>query len=318
MPLKQFDNQRRGTRGKRGLSAAAVGGDSDDDSNEVAHCFTCNDHDTLIMVTQRGIAYGLRAYQVPTGSRTAKGQPIPSVLPIQNIDMVTTIVPVTEFSDHWYFVLATQNGWIKKTPLKIFENLTSRGLTIASLEEDDSLNWCQMCTDGDDILIGSSMGMGMRIGSDKLRPTGRTSRGVRSMKLREGDALADMNVISANTSNSSPKDQEYVLAVTSNGFGKRILTSEFRTQGRGGLGVVAIKFKKGGPEDSVRCLRTVSEDDEILVITARGIMVRQKVSEISTQGRAATGVLVQRLDEGDYISTVSLVPQYEEEDDEQD
>jgi DNA gyrase subunit A len=300
MPLKTFESQGRGTRGKRGTSD---GGESAD--SEVAHCFTCNDHDTLLMVTQNGIAYGLRAYQVPIAGRTAKGQPIPSVLPVRGDEVITAILPVSEFSDEEYVVLTTEQGWIKRTPLDAFEKLSSRGLTIATLEDGDRLKWCHRVRNEDDILIGTVGGMATRFGAAKLRPTGRTSRGVRAMKLREGDTIADMNVLSG-------KNKEYILTVTSQGYGKRIATSEFRAQARGGVGVIAIKFKRGQEEDKVSCLRIVKDDEEILVITARGIMVRQKASDIPSQGRSATGVMVQRVDDGDHISSVSIVPQYEE------
>jgi DNA gyrase subunit A len=302
MPLKTFESQNRGTRGKRGIS------DSSSDDNEIAHCFTCNDHDTLLMVTQKGIAFGLRAYQVPTGGRTAKGTPIPSVLPVSSDDTINSILPVTEFSEDEFIVLTTEQGWIKKTALAAFENLTSRGLTIATLEDGDRLVWSHLCRDCDDLLIGTKHGMATRFEASKLRATGRTSRGVRSMKLKEGDSVADMNILSG-------KNEEYVLAVTSRGYGKRVPTSEFRAQARGGVGVVAIKFKASTMgEDYMTCLRTVKEDDEVLVITEKGVIVRQQVKNIPSQGRAATGVLVQKLDEGDLITSVSLVPEYEETD----
>jgi DNA gyrase subunit A len=307
MPLKTFETQGRRTRGKKGTS------DSSSDS-EVANCFTCNDHDTLLMITQKGIAYGLRAYQVPTGSRTAKGQPIPSVLPVMNDDMITAILPVSDFSrKDEYLILATKQGWIKKTALTAFENMSSRGLTIAFLEPGDQLLWSQRCTDDDDVLIGSTLGMATRFAIATLRATERRSRGVISMKLREGDSIADMNVLRGSSNNDR---QQYALAVTSNGYGKRVKTEEFRTQARGGRGVIAIKFKKGNDEDEVRCLSTVTDDDEVLLITAKGIMVRQKVSDIASQSRSATGVLVQKVDveNGDHISSVSIVPKYEEQD----
>ncbi len=302
MPLKTFENQGRGTRGKKGTS-------NNSEENEIAHCFTCNDHDTLLMTTQRGIAYGLRAYQVPSGSRTAKGVPIPSVLPVKTDDVVTSVLPVHDFPEDEFIVVATKQGWIKKTPLKAFEKLTLRGLTIATLTGGDSLSWCQKCVDGDDILIGTSQGMATRFESSTLRPTGRTSRGVKSMKLKAGDTLADVNILK-----ESP-DSEYVLVVTANGYGKRIATEEFNTRARGGVGVISTKFKKY-TSDYVSCLRVVHEDDEVLVITSKGVIVRQKVSAISKQSRAATGVLVQKVDieNGDYISSVSIVPTYEEED----
>ena len=267
------------------------------------------------MVSQKGIAYGLRAFQVPTGSRTAKGHPIPSVLPIPMSDVITSILPISEFSEHRFVVLATLQGMIKKTPLAAFSKLTSRGLTIATLGPNDSVTQCLLCQDGDDLLIGSVMGKATRFTSASLRPTGRTSRGVRSMKFRDGDAVADMNVLGGNNNNNNnnnDKTEEFVLAVTSNGFGKRMTTNEFRVQNRGGLGVIAMKFKNN--EDRMACFRIVRADDEVLMITSKGIIVRQKVSGITSVGRAATGVRVQKLDSGDAISSVSLVPKYEEQD----
>lgn len=321
MPLNDFESRGRGTRGSRGTSSTGASSTSDD--NEVAHCFTCNDHDTLLMVTDAGVAYGIRAYQIPASSRTARGQPFPQLLPqLKMGEVVTAILPVSEFNvPDEFLILATEHGWIKKTPLVAFEHLNSRGLIIAKLEPGDRLKWCQRCLDGSDILVGSSMGMATRFEASSLRPTARGSRGVRTMKLREGDRISDVNVVRGsqatksmivdNAENAAP---EFVLAVSSRGFGKRLLTKDFRTQARGGVGVVALKFKKtaAGRDDSMTCLRAVRETDEIMVITTKGIMVRQQVSVIPSQGRAATGVLIQKLDEGDQISSVSVVPEYDE------
>lgn len=296
MPLKTFESQNRGTRGKKGTSTAMS------DDNEVAHCFTCNDHDTILMTTQSGIAYGLRAYQVPEGGRTAKGAPIPSVLPVKADDIITSVLPVSKFSKDEFIVLATEFGWIKKTPLAAFENLTSRGLIIASLAAGDRLNWCEKCSDADDILVSSTRGQATRFHAKDMRPTSRTSRGVTSMTLKKGDSIADMNVL-------SEKD-EYLLFMTTEGYGKRVKTEEFRTTKRGGSGVIAIKFKAGRVDDRVSTMRVVNEDDEILLITSQGVMVRQNVKDIPVQGRAATGVVVQKVDvrNGDSISAVSIVP----------
>jgi DNA gyrase subunit A len=245
------------------------------------------------------------------------------VLPVRSDDTITAILPVSEFTEEEYLILATKHGWIKKTPLAAFEKLSSRGLTIASLGDGDSLNWCHRCRDGDSVLLGSTMGLAIRYEVNLLRKTGRTSRGVRAMKLKAGDEIADMNVLEGGTgedqiSSSEKKDEEFILAVTSNGFGKRVATSEFKIQARGGIGKIAIKFKKkkrdSQDDDRVSCLLAAKEDDEVLVITAKGIMVRQKVSDIPIQSRTATGVMIQRLNEGDQISSVSIVPTYEERD----
>ena len=303
MPLKTFESQGRGTRGKRGTSSSDVSSD-----DEVSHVITCNDHDTLLMITQNGLAYGLRAYQVPTGSRTAKGSPIPSVLPISGDQVVTAVLPVSEFSKDEYIVLTTEQGWIKKTTLDAFEKMTSRGLIIASLADGDKLRWCNKCTDSDDILLGSSKGMALRIGADELRPTGRSSRGARAMKLRDGDTIADMNIVPGYI-NGDVNSSDYVLCMTANGYGKRVSTTEFRKTARGLVGVIAIKFKKGkNLADKLSCFCVVKSDDEILVNTAKGVMVRQQVQQIASQSRSGTGVLVQKVDDGDQITSVSVVP----------
>jgi len=224
---------------------------------------------------------------------------------------------VSEFTEDEYLVLATQHGWIKKTPLAAFENPSSRGLTIATLAPGDRLKWCHRCRDGDSILIGSMMGMATRFEAAAFRPTGRTSRGVRAMKLRDGDKIAAMNILGASGSVAGKEsDEEFILAVTRKGFGKRVLISDFSPQARGGIGRIAIKFKKSndGDLDRVECLLSAREDDEILVITSKGMMVRQKASAIPVQSRTATGVKIQKLDEGDQISSVSIVPTYEESD----
>ena len=241
MPLKTFESQGRGTRGKLGTTRTS--GEKAD--NEISQCFTCNDHDMLLMVTQKGIAYGIYAYQVPTGSRVAKGQPIPSVLPIQSSDTITTVLPVSEFVKDEYIVLATEQGWIKKTPLIAFEKISARGLQIATLAENDRLNWCHPCRDGDDVLVGTSLGMASRFPADGIRPTGRTSRGVKAIKLRDDDCVADINVLGEEAS----VNKELVLVITTSGYGKLVDTSEFRTKSRGTLGVRAIKFKKGHEDD---------------------------------------------------------------------
>jgi DNA gyrase subunit A len=237
MPLQTFESQRRGTRGKRGTFDSSSTSSSVD--VEVLHCITCNDHDTLLMITQNGIAFGISAYQVPLGSRTARGTPLPSVLPISMDDIVTTVLPVSEFTQKDdYIVLATKQGWIKRTSLDAFAKTSSRGLVIATLDDGDKLQWCHRCTDYDDILLGSSHGMAVRFPASTLRPTGRTSRGVISMKLKEGDTIADMNVLAPflihgdKDDNDDDDDEngnkEFVLCVTEQGYGKRVSTNDFR------------------------------------------------------------------------------------------
>lgn len=306
MPLKTFSSQKRGTRGKRAAAA--------DTDNEVAYTFSCSDHDTLLMVSDSGVAFGVRAYQIQSSSATARGSPIPSVLPqLKTTEVITTVLPVSDFSNEDEFLLlATEQGWLKKTPLAAFGNLSSRGLIAAKLELGDRLLWCQRCSDSDDVLVGSRKGMASRFPVGTVRPTARSSRGVRIMNLREGDMIADVNVLDSSSS-------DYAIAITSCGFGKRVQTDLFSSRKRAQRGVVALKFKKGFEEkDSMVCLRSVKESDEILLTTVNGIMVRQEVGNISVQGRATTGVLVQKLDDADSISSVSVVVQHGDDEETED
>jgi DNA gyrase subunit A len=274
----------------------------------------------LLVVTDAGIAYGIPAYQIPTSSRSARGQPFPQLLPQLKIEhAITAILPVSEFNTpDEFLVLTTENGWIKKTSLAAFDKLSARGLGIATLEPGDRLKWFQRCPDGTDILIGTSLGLATRFPASALRPTSRTSRGVRAVNLREGDKIADVNVVPSTLGKNATAEEEYVLAVSSRGFGKRLSASDFRARARGGRGILALKFKKSSSsqssssQDTMACLRAVKESDEVMVITTKGIMVRQQVSVIPTQSRSATGVLIQKLDEGDHILSVSIVPEYEE------
>lgn len=330
LPLQTFSNQGRGTRGKKSTSTSSSSINNGHDDTTVSHCFTCNDHDTLLITTQRGVAFGLRAFRIPIASRTARGVPIPSVLPFQTDDVIASILPVSTFDNpNEYCVLATEKGWIKKTPLGAFENLTSRGLIIATLEEGDRLRWFEKCTDDNDVLIGSRRGMATRFVAAKLRPTGRTSRGVRSMKLKDGDTLADMSILTTRSSgegdngSATEEAEQFVLVVTKNGYGKRVPTKEFRSTARGGVGVISIKFKKSKDDtdgsDIASCLRVVKEDDEVLLTTTKGIIVRQRVGDIPSQGRTATGVTVQKIDSagGDAISSVSIIPKMMEVEEEE-
>ncbi len=297
MELKAFESQGRGTRGKQGSSV----------DDEVVHCITCNDHDTILMVSETGVVRGLRAYQVPTASLRAKGTPIPSVLNTKIGESVTAMLAVTEFTEDEYLVMATKQGMIKRTPLKVLEKITARGLIMASLVEGDRLDWANKCTDEDDILIGSSLGKATRFEATELRPTGRTSRGVKAMNLNPGDTLAAMNILKADKSD----DDESVLIITEQGFGKRVSTDEFKATGRGKKGVISTKFKKpksGEEEDNVAGFLVVKEDDEILISTSKGVMVRQRVTEINTYSRSAKGVLVQKLNDSDKITSISIVP----------
>ncbi|HEY9806784.1 MAG TPA: DNA gyrase C-terminal beta-propeller domain-containing protein, partial [Candidatus Obscuribacterales bacterium] len=322
MPVNTFEAQSRATRGKAGTRM------KEDDG--VEHFITCCDHDSVLFFSDRGVVYCLKAYQIPIGSRTSRGIPVVQMLPIPRDEKITSIVPVSEFSSDEYLVMLTCGGFIKKTALSAFSNIRTNGLIAISLEEGDQLRWVRRARVEDSIVIGSSQGMAIhfRANNEQLRPLGRATRGVKSMNLRPGDQLISMDILPANVVANiaaGPEVEEeeeleaeeavlaetqgpWVLVVTSSGYGKRVPVAQFRLQNRAGKGTIATKFKSRRSGDKLVALRVVNEDDELMIITSRGIIIRQAVKAISSQSRAATGVRVQRLDEDDAIAAVALVP----------
>jgi len=327
MPIHSFAAQARATRGK---AAARM---KEDDG--VEHFLTCCDHDSLLFFSDRGVVYSLRAYQIPAASRTARGVPIVQMLPIPHNEKITSVVPVSEFTDDVYLVMLTRKGYIKKTVLDAFSNIRANGLIAISLGEGDQLRWVRLCRAEDSIIIGSSQGMAIHFKADhdQLRPLGRATRGVKAMKLRSKDELISMDILPAQvverliaTANSEEVETEddtsdevngeevhetagqgpWVLVVTTGGLGKRVPVSQFRLQNRAGMGLVAIKFRH--KKDKLAALRVVNEGDELMMVTMRGIIIRQAIDAISPQSRMATGIRVQRLDEDDAIAAVALVP----------
>lgn len=345
VPIEEFETQSRGTRGKAGARLSA-----DDDS--VSQFFSCNDHDVILFITDKGKAYSVKAFQVPLASRIAKGVPLPQVLPINSDEIVTSVIPVDSFNanENEHLVLLTSHGFVKKTPMKAFESISARGLIIISLEDTDSLRWARRCLPHEEVLIATRYGpscslyfplnltdifhfllspqfhrdgFASRFTAADLTSTGRTSRGVRALNLREGDQMADIDILRPSLLSASATEPSYVLAVTEKGYGKRIPIDEFRTQRRGGKGVIAIKFKekaggggkiargegKGkGEADALRCMRVCGEGDEVVLSTVRGTILRQGVDDVSVQSRAATGVRIQKISPDDSIVCVDIVP----------
>ncbi|WP_445634009.1 DNA topoisomerase (ATP-hydrolyzing) subunit A [Nostoc sp. DSM 114161] len=331
MPVNTFEAQSRATRGK---AAAKV---KDDDT--VEHFLTCCDHDSVLFFSERGVVYCLKAYQIPVGSRTSRGTPIVQMLPIPKEEKITSIVPVDEFSNEEYLVMLTKGGNIKKTELAAFNNIRANGLIAISLEEGDQLRWVRRARVEDSVIIGSRHGMAIhfRCNHEQLRPLGRATRGVKAMKLKNKDELVGMDILPAailetlDTSTEAEVEEieteeieineesaevpgngsvgPWVLVITMGGYGKRVPVAQFRLQNRAGQGLMATKFKNRKTKDQLATLRIVNnDDDEIMMVTNRGIIIRQAVNAISIQSRSATGVRVQRLDEDDAITGVAVVP----------
>jgi len=317
MPVNEFESTSRGSRGKAGTKTQ-----EDDD---VKLFISCNDHDNLLLFSDRGVAYVLPAYRVPMSSRTAKGTPSVQLLPIPREEKITSIVAVDSFDNDCYLLMLTKAGFIKRTALSAFSKVRSNGLIAIHLEDEDALIWVRLSKEGDSVLIGSRTGMAIhfRLDINELRPLGRTARGVKSMNLRDGDNLVSMDVLTSDLVDQlariedhakeidenlevNSSDGPWVLIASAFGLGKRVPVTQFRLQKRAGMGLRAIKFRI--KDDELVCLKVLGEGEELLFVTEKGVIVRTNADKISQQSRAATGVKLQKLDEGDHLSEVVLVP----------
>ncbi len=322
MPVSEFEATSRGTRGKAGTRSQG--------EEAVKLFISCNDHDALLLFSDRGVVYSIPAYRVPISSRSAKGTPIVQLLPIPREEAITSLLAVSAFDDDVQLVMLTSGGYIKRTRLSAFSNIRSNGLIAISLEDGDALRWVRLALPGDSVLIGSLKGMTIhfRLSDEELRPLGRTARGVRAMNLRPGDELVSMDVLTAELADRvastaetgadeeegdevAPSEGPWVLVASASGLGKRVPVDQFRLQRRAGMGLRAIKFRREG--DVLVGLKVLGAGEELLLVSERGVIVRMKADAIPQQSRAATGVRLQKLDAGDRLTEVVLVPPAAEE-----
>ena len=288
--LDTFVRQNRATRGKGGMKTK-----EDDDVDQF---FTAMMHDKVLFFSSKGTVYSLNVYEFPEGGRQAKGLPIINVLPLEQDEQITAVVPVSDFKAVSNLIMLTQKGYIKRISLDNFENIRKSGIIAIGLEEGDRLCWVKQAQDNDEVIIGTSCGMAIRFPISEMRPLGRSARGVGSMKLRSGDKLIGCDIV--------PRDYDAdLLVVTTDGFGKRSKLSEFRPQNRGGIGLIATKFKSS--TSRLVALTIVEEKDEIMVVTQNGVVSRIKADCISRQGRPATGVKIQNLTDGDSVCTINKI-----------
>ncbi len=296
-PLADYRAQRRGGRGKQ---AAAV---KDDDF--VDHLFIANTHDTILCFSNRGRVYWLKVYEVPQGTRTGRGKPIVNMFPLEDGEKINAILSIKEFSDDQFIFMCTAQGTVKKTPLSDFSNPRKAGIIAVALDEGDYLIGAEITTGTQDIVLVSDAGKAVWFDEEDVRPMGRTARGVRGMKLGEGQQVLSL-LVAAN-------HQETVLIATENGFGKRTVLADFRHSGRGTQGVIAIAASERNGK--VVAARLVQDQDEIMLITTGGVLIRTRVSEIRELGRATQGVTLIALDEGERLAGLEKVVETEDEQD---
>jgi DNA gyrase subunit A len=292
-PLTDYQAQKRGGMGK---AAASV-----KDEDYVEHLLVASSHDTLLCFSSLGKVYWLKVYQIPIASRTSRGKPIINILPLEQGESITSLLPIREYRENEFIFMATAGGTVKKTPLTAFSNQRSVGLRAIELDEGDLLIKTAV-TDGTcDVVLYSSSGKATRFNEKAVRAMGRTARGVRGIRMQEGQHMVDMII---------PREGGRILAVSKNGYGKRTRIEEFPVKGRGGQGVIGIQSseRNGAIVGAVQ----VFDGDEIMLISDKGTLVRTRVDEISIQGRNTQGVRLIKLKEGETLCGVERVEDPEE------
>ena len=292
-PLTDYRAQRRGGRGKQ---AASI---KDDDF--VDHLFVANTHDYILCFSNRGRVYWLKVYEVPQGSRTSRGKPIVNMFPMEEGEKINAILPVKEFAEDRYIFMCSVQGTVKKTPLSDFSNPRKAGIIAVALDEGDYLIGAELTNGQNDIMLVSDGGKAVWFDEEDVRPMGRNARGVRGMKLQEGQRVISLLV--------AENETQTVLIATENGYGKRTALSEFRHSGRGTQGVIAIQQSERN--GIVVGAKLVVESDEVMLITTGGVLIRTRVSEIRELGRATQGVTLISLDEGEKLAGLEKVVETE-------
>ena len=296
-PVSTYRAQKRGGRGIQGM------GTNEDDF--VEHLITTSTHDTILFFTNKGKVYRAKGYEIPEYGRTAKGLPIINLLGIEKDEWINAIIPVEEFDDEWFLFFTTKHGISKRSPLSSFAHIRNNGLIALHLREEDELISVRL-TDGDkEIIIGTKNGLLIRFHETDVRSMGRTATGVKGITLGQDDEVVGMEVLEENSE---------ILVVTHNGYGKRTPAVEYRLQNRGGKGIKTCNITdKNG---SLVSMKVVNGEEDIMVITTGGVLIRMPVSDISTMGRNTQGVKLIRLDgddEEEFVATVATVEKEEEE-----
>jgi DNA gyrase subunit A len=288
LPDDTYRTQHRGGRGVSGLTMR--------EEDDVQHIISCNTMDTLLFFTNQGRCYSLKAHEVPDASRTAKGTPIVNLLTLQPDEVVTMPMAVKDFSGARYLVLATRKGKIKRTPLSQFAQVRANGLMAVGIEDEDELAWVRMSNGDQDVIVVTAQGKSIRFGEGDARPMGRQAAGVTAIRLAMGDVVVGMDIV---------EPGHDLVFVSANGFGKRTPIEDYPRQGRGGSGVIAMKVT-----DKTGLLvgaRMATVEDNLMMITLKGIVIRIQGEQISRIGRATQGVTLMKVGKNDRLVSMALV-----------
>ncbi len=293
-PLSVYRAQRRGGKGMTGMAPK--------EEDYVEHLFVATTHSYILLFTNLGRVHWLKVHEVPQLGRAARGKSIANFVEVQAGEQVTTMIPIRQFEVDRYLVMATRRGVVKKTELSAYANPRAGGIIALSLDEGDELIGVAMTRGTEDIFLGTRNGMAIRFKEDDVRPMGRAARGVTGIRLESQDQVVGMEIVS---------EGAQMLTVTERGFGKRTDVDAYRVQGRGGKGIINIRVTdKNGP---VVGIKQVREEDGVMMISQEGKVTRLRVREIRDTGRAAQGVRLQGLGEGDRVAAVTAVVMEEDE-----
>ena len=293
--LDEYHAQKRGGRGKLATS------NKEDDF--VDNLFIANTHNYILCFSNRGQVYWLKVYEVPQGSRTARGKPIVNLLELEEGEKINAILPISEFAEDKFVFFATANGTVKKTSLTDFSRPMKRGIIAINLDEDDYLIGVALTDGRHDVMLFSNGGKAVRFDENDVRPTGRASRGVRGMKLADKQAVIALLV--------AEDEQQSVLTATENGYGKRTPITEYTRHGRGTQGMIAIQAS--ARNGAMVAATLVNTEDEIMLIGTDGVLIRTRVSEIREMGRTTQGVTLMNVEQGEKLAGLSRIAEPDEE-----
>jgi DNA gyrase subunit A len=288
IPASTYKPQKRGGKGIIGMVAR--------DADAVDRLFVSNSHDNLFFFTDRGRVFQLKVYEVPDSSRVAKGTPVVNLVQLEPGETVQSVLTIPKGKSSGFLVMATRNGTVKRTALEAFKNVRRNGLRAITLDDSDELAWVSVAEGDEDVMLATKLGHSIRFSQEQVRPMGREAAGVHGIKLRPGDSVIRMDLVS--------KTDRYIFIVTENGYGKRSPLTDYKVQRRGGQGMAATKVTpKTG---NVVAARVVGDDDvEVMMMSLQGLVTRTDLKSVRRTGRATQGVIVMRLNKGDVVCSMA-------------
>jgi len=276
MPVDEYKIQRRGGRGVTGMKQR--------EEDYVEEMFICSTHDSILFISNKGIMYKLRCFEIPDGTKASRGFNLINLLPLDEGEKIAAMIKTTDFSDDKYIVMVTKNGKIKRTNLSMYRNVRKNGLIAIGLDEGDEISGVRMTDGNAQLFVATKNGYAIRLEEDKIRPLSRSAHGVRAIKLREGDCVVSMARV---------REGATLLTVTDKGYGKRTALENYRIQGRGGYGLT--NYKTDEERGNVCGIKIVDEEDDIILISSEGVIIRILASDVRIMGRTAKGVRVMRV-----------------------